>query len=202
MPIEDFSKKYTQTNLISRRIIANFYQEIDRLLNNLPIANALEVACGPGFSTQYLTKLCPDINWQASDNETNLVAQAREKNPEINISQESIYQLNRPNNNFDLVVALEVLEHLAKPEEALQELRRVTKTYCLVSVPREPLWRILNMLRGRYLKNLGNTPGHINHWSGNQLKKFVSPYFTISKQVQPLPWTILLLQKSKTLAPS
>ena len=37
--------------------------------------------------------------------------------------------------------------------------------YLLVCVPREPLWRGLNMARGAYLKDLGNTPGHLNHWS-------------------------------------
>jgi hypothetical protein len=30
-------------------------------------------------------------------------------------------------------------------------------------VPREPIWRIGNMARGRYLGDLGNTPGHIQH---------------------------------------
>ena len=37
--------------------------------------------------------------------------------------------------------------------------------HLLVSVPREPLWRALNVARGAYLRELGNTPGHVNHWS-------------------------------------
>ena len=40
----------------------------------------------------------------------------------------------------------------------------------LVSVPREPLWRGLNMARGAYMRDLGNTPGHVNHWSKRALR--------------------------------
>ena len=51
------------------------------------------------------------------------------------------------------------------PEHTVAEMARVALRHLLVSVPREPLWRGLNMARGAYLKDLGNTPGHLNHWS-------------------------------------
>ena len=51
------------------------------------------------------------------------------------------------------------------PEATLAEMARVARRHLLVSVPREPLWRGLNMARGAYLRDLGNTPGHVNHWS-------------------------------------
>ncbi|PWB38881.1 MAG: hypothetical protein C3F02_01285 [Parcubacteria group bacterium] len=194
--IPDFSRKYTQANFIARRLIANFYADINLLLKNLDIENARELACGPGFSTEYLVKMRPDLLWSASDIEAELVAQTKNRNPQVSVSQESIYRINSPDNNFDLVIALEVLEHLEKPTEALTELKRVTKKYCLISVPREPLWRMLNMSRGRYLSDWGNTPGHINHWSINKFEKLVSPYFKIIAKKQPLPWTILLLEKN------
>lgn len=192
----DFSQKYTQTNFITRRVINNFYNNIKSLLKNLPAQNALEVACGPGFSTRYLTQMRPDINWSASDVEEGLVTEAQNRNPQVKIRQESIYQMSSGENTFDLVIALEVLEHLERPEQAIQELKRVTKKYCLVSVPHEPLWRLLNMLRGHYWSRLGNTPGHINHWSSRNFKKFVSPHFKIIRTKHPWPWTILLLEKT------
>lgn len=192
---ENFSKKYTQTNFITRRIIENFYNSIKTLIRDLPIKNALEAACGPGFSTKYLLKIRPDVAWEASDIAPNLVQEAQEKNPDTRIIDESIYKLTRPDASYNLVVALEVLEHIDKPDQALIELERVSSKFCLVSVPREPIWRILNMMRGAYWKNLGNTPEHINHWSAGQFKKLVSPYFKIIAQATPLPWTILLLEK-------
>ena len=62
---------------------------------------------------------------------------------------------------FEAVVCTEVLEHLEEPEKALRELLRVTRRWVILSVPREPLWRVLNMVRGAYLRHFGNTPGHI-----------------------------------------
>ena len=56
---------------------------------------------------------------------------------------------------------LEVLEYLGNPKVALQELFRVYCKYVLISVPYESLWSILNILRGKYVKCLGNTLGYI-----------------------------------------
>ena len=62
--------------------------------------------------------------------------------------------------------AIEVLEHVARPRaHASPRWRACASRHLLVSVPREPLWRMLNMARGAYLRELGNTPGHVNHWS-------------------------------------
>ncbi len=60
---------------------------------------------------------------------------------------------------------MEVLEHVPDPAAVLAEMFRVASRWVLVSVPREPLWRGLNMARGSYLRDFGNTPGHLNHWS-------------------------------------
>src|SRR3712207_8488836 len=45
------------------------------------------------------------------------------------------------------------------PEHTVAEMARVADGHLLVSVPREPLWRMLNVARGAYVKDLGNTPG-------------------------------------------
>ena len=67
---------------------------------------------------------------------------------------------------FELASAIEVLEHVPDPEHTVAEMARVARGgHLLVSVPREPMWRGLNMARGAYIKDLGNTPGHLNHWS-------------------------------------
>jgi len=63
----------------------------------------------------------------------------------------------------DLVIACEVLEHLDAPDQALSELQRVCRGQALVSVPNEPLWRMLNVARGKYWRSPGNTPGHLQN---------------------------------------
>lgn len=154
---ENFSDKYLKSNFIVKKLIDNFYLSIEKIVGGINFERVLEVGCGPGFSTQYLSKILKNKYFQASDRETELVQEAQKRNPYIKFQQESIYELKREAGSFDLIIALEVLEHLENPELSLSELSRVTSKYCLVSVPNEPLWRILNILRLKYLKSFGNT---------------------------------------------
>src|SRR5688572_3432463 len=94
-----------------------------------------------------------------------MIELAASKFPAIDFRQRSIYDLKTDEDAADLVVCCEVLEHVEEPRLALERLAGISGQYCLLSVPREPLWRALNCLRGSYLRQLGNTPGHIQHWS-------------------------------------
>ncbi len=193
---QNFSEKYLKTNFLSNFLLANFFGSIQKIITGLSgIQKVLEVGCGSGFSTFQLAEFFLNKHFEASDIDENLVKEAQQKNPSVKISQESVYDLQRENNSFDLIFCLEVLEHLEKPEIALSELSRVSAKYVLISVPNEPFWRILNMARFKYLKNFGNTPGHLNHWSKKEFASLVSKYFKIKKIATPLPWTIILVER-------
>ena len=95
---------------------------------------------------------------------------------------------------FDVATAIEVLEHVPDPEHTVAEMARVASGWLLVSVPREPLWRGLNMARGAYIKDLGNTPGHLNHWSKRSFVKLLSQHGDVVHARSPFPWTMLLVR--------
>lgn len=52
-----------------------------------------------------------------------------------------------------------------RPDAAMVQRCRVSCRYLILSVPREPLWKILNLIRGAHLPRLGDTLGHLQHWS-------------------------------------
>jgi ubiquinone/menaquinone biosynthesis C-methylase UbiE len=178
-------------------LIDRFFQSAQRLLRPRfkEIDSVLEVGCGAGYSTKQIQNWFPDCSrFIASDLSSDLIEIARRKNPDLSCIQQSAYELAHPDKSFDLVIMLEVLEHLDRPELALAELQRVSTRYVLLSTPREPLWRTLNFFRGKYLTDLGNTPGHIQHWSTASLSRFVSPYLSVVDIARPIPWSILLLE--------
>jgi 2-polyprenyl-3-methyl-5-hydroxy-6-metoxy-1,4-benzoquinol methylase len=97
-------------------------------------------------------------------------------------------------NEFDVASAIEVLEHVPDPAHTVAEMARCAKRHLLVSVPREPLWRGLNMARGAYLKDLGNTPGHLNHWSKRSFIALLGEHGDVVETRSPFPWTMLLVR--------
>lgn len=192
---EDFKKKYTKSNVLEKIIIKKFYRSLRGITADLKPQNIFEIGSGHGYSTQYIKKYFPDAMIEGSDVDPLLLADAKKLNQGVLFSEQSIYSIQKSNNAFDLTICLEVLEHLEKPEEALAEIHRVSNKYCILSVPNEPLWRILNILRGSYWSTLGNTPGHINHWTPKKFTKLLSHYFDIIESRQPVPWTIVLARK-------
>ncbi len=190
---EDFASKYTEAGPVASWLIDRFFAGVADLAGRIRPDSVLEVGCGEGFSTQRLARILgPSVRLEAGDVEPRLVGRARARNPGVPIACESAYALDRPDGAFDLVVCLEVLEHLERPDEALAELCRVARRAILVSVPREPLWRALNVLRGKYLAAAGNTPGHLQHWSRRGFARFVATRAEILAVRSPLPWTQVL----------
>lgn len=193
---EDFSGKYKNNGIISNYLVNNYFRAVQRLLSHTEqeVHFAHEIGAGEGLSTLRLKKMVKNLT--ASEFVDDLVKKARANNPDLKVFKESVYELTYNNSSCDLIFLLEVLEHLDYPEKALEEIRRVSNKYLILGVPREPLWRVLNFCRGKYLKDLGNTPGHLNHWSKQGLVKLVEQNFGQVISVQnPIPWTIVLAKK-------
>lgn len=100
-----------------------------------------------------------------------------------------------PEAAFEMVMVLEVLEHVGRPERALREAHRVSSRFLLASVPNEPWWHIGNLLRLKYVRHLGNTPEHINHWTLPGFMRFVGRHFRLIKIATPVLWTVVLAEK-------
>jgi 2-polyprenyl-3-methyl-5-hydroxy-6-metoxy-1,4-benzoquinol methylase len=96
----------------------------------------------------------------------------------------SIYDVGTLPTQYDLVVENEVFEHLSHPERAIEEVKKMTRKYILISVPHEPYFRMANIMRLKYLNDAGNIPGHINHRSTKQLAQFLVSHGLKIKSIQ------------------
>jgi 2-polyprenyl-3-methyl-5-hydroxy-6-metoxy-1,4-benzoquinol methylase len=192
---QDFRTKYTKTNALTRRLLDGFFRAVGESIEGREIKSTLEVGCGEGFSTAKLREMLPaDSTLRACDVEQRLVNEARQRNPGITIERESIYELPHADASYDAVFVMEVLEHLDDPARGLAEVCRVSKRWVIATVPREPIWRMLNLARLKYVTTLGNTPGHLNHWSSGSFRRFVGRFADVRECRRPLPWTVVLAE--------
>lgn len=182
--------KYATTNPVERRMMDGFFAALDACLSGLAPQRIVEVGAGEGHVTRRLRDRFPDATVIGLDLPDESLA-AHWAALGVPMFQGDATRLPFPDASVDLVVCLEVLEHVPGPERALAELARVCGGTAVLSVPREPIWRVGNMARGRYLGDLGNTPGHVNHWSARSFERFVATRFEVEHRTRPLPWTML-----------
>jgi 2-polyprenyl-3-methyl-5-hydroxy-6-metoxy-1,4-benzoquinol methylase len=157
--------KYETKNPLVRFVVNKFLNDIKTII--LPIKNeiknALDIGYGEGYITKFLWNL--GINVEGADISPEALRIAREKFPEINFTQKSIYELTKYNTKYDIIFAIEILEHLSNPRLAIDEVIKCSNKFVFLSVPNEPFFRLANILRFKYLNNFGKTPGHINSWN-------------------------------------
>lgn len=187
--------KYGSRNLIVRRLMQKFESSLTDLIAKAAPQTIHEIGCGEGYWVLRWQEL--GFKARGCDFSSKVIEIARknaenQKLPVSLFNARSIYDLTWDADAADLIVCCEVLEHLERPEEGLRALRRVVGRHLIVSVPREPIWRVLNLARGKYIADFGNTPGHIQHWSKRDFAVLVSKYFEIVEVKNPLPWTMLL----------
>lgn len=200
IPVGNHYPKYHTKNPIARWLVNGFLDSFRELSRSTDARDALEVGCGEGHLSAILAgdgrsvrgiDISPAIIEQARSHPDNRTNGAR-------FEVGSVYDLSADSDAAELVVCCEVMEHLEDPDRALSILARLARPYLLVSVPREPIWRMLNMARGRYLGDLGNTPGHVQHWSQRRFLDLLSRHVDVIAVRTPLPWTMALCRARPT----
>lgn len=188
-------QKHNVKNPIARFFLNNFYTVMLRESKRLKPTRILDVGCGEGFTLLKLKNEKIGKSLSGIDNLDTAIKIGKKIHPTLNIKKGDIYKLPYPDNSFDLVLCMEVLEHLDKPKAALKELRRVSSKYVLLSVPNEPYFTAQRFLRGQNVKKLGDHPEHIQHWSTKSFKRLVSEFFELVTVETPMPWTFVVAKK-------
>ena len=191
----DNYRKHTTKNPLQKMFINRFLKALIIELKRLHPKTILDVGCGEGFTLAKIRKANIGKHLEGVDFLDRAIELGKQTHPYLSLKQGNIYKLPYKDNSFDAVICTEVLEHLEQPEKALKELYRVTRKYCIISVPNEPIFRTANFLRGKNISRWGNDIEHIQHWSKKGIVSFVEKYFKIRVVRTPFPWTLLVAEK-------
>ena len=198
VPTGNTYDKYGSTNPVVKRLMSNFESTLEALWEQAAPASILDVGCGEGVLTEQWADKLGSGRIVGIDLDDDKLRAEWDKRQRANLEYraEDATNLSFADGEFDMATAIEVLEHVPDPERTVAEMARVAKNWVLVSVPREPLWRGLNMARGAYWKDLGNTPGHINHWSKRSFVSMLARHGKVEEVRSPFPWTMVLVRVS------
>jgi SAM-dependent methyltransferase len=196
VPTGNTYDKYGSQNPVVRKLMEGFESSLDELWGLAAPRSILDVGCGEGVLTSQWAERLGDGRIVGIDlDDPKLRAEWEKRSrPNLEYRAEEATSLSFADDEFDMATAIEVLEHVPEPERTVAEMARVAERWLLVSVPREPVWRMTNMARGAYLKELGNTPGHLNHWSKRSFISLLSRYGKVEQVRSPFPWTMLLVR--------
>ncbi len=196
VPTGNTFDKYGSSNPVVRRLMAGFEGALDELFERASPSSVLDVGCGEGVLTaRWAEQLGRErvVGFDLDDRKLRAQWATRQRQ-NLEFRTGSAESLPFGDGEFDLAAATEVLEHVPDPDLVLGEMARVCKRHLLVSVPREPLWRALNLARGAYLRDLGDTPGHLNHWSKRGFVGWLGHHGEVTEVRSPFPWTMVLVQ--------
>ncbi|WP_185982854.1 class I SAM-dependent methyltransferase [Aureimonas mangrovi] len=187
------SDKYDSGNPLARWLVGQFDAAVSDFARQADPKTVLEVGCGEGHIVELLLQ-ATSARIHATDISATCVAeaQANVSSDRVTFATQNVMTMTPPEVPPQMVVCCEVLEHLDAPQRGLDALAALNAEYYLLSVPREPLWRVLNFSRGVYMKEWGNSPGHFQHWSKRGFLRFIGRHFTPVAVRSPIPWTVVL----------
>lgn len=187
--------KYENKNPFHRYALNRFLKRIKSAIDESRATRILEVGSADGYVMKYLKDRNHALELCGVDIDREALLRARNMNPDLHFEYGDLERGALPKEKFDAVIALEILEHIENSEQALLNLRKLNAAYFLISVPHEPFFRVLNFLRARHWKRLGNHPEHLHTWGRGEFKRIISRHFLVKKDYSSFPWTIFLATK-------
>lgn len=186
-------RKHESRNPIQRALIARFQRQAAALVRSVAPRTILDLGCGEGYTLRALLDAGVDAELHGVDASPAAIADARIRlGGRAHLDVADARDLAADGRSFDLVLMLEVLEHIPRPEQMLPVLRSLAREHVLLSVPREPFFCALNLLRGKNLARLGNDPEHVNHWGRRGFFRFIAADFEPLASPAVFPWTMVL----------
>jgi SAM-dependent methyltransferase len=189
-------RKHESKNPIQRALIERFHRQAIAMVGRANPQSILELGCGEGYVLEAFVQGGVKAELSGVELSERAVRLARERlGSHATIEHRDARELAANGQTFDMVMMLEVLEHIPEPGQMLDILDDLSREWLLLSVPWEPFFCALNFMRGKNLSRWGNDPEHVNHWGRRGFARFIGERFEIVAMPQVFPWTMALARK-------
>ncbi len=202
--IEREQAKYSKT-FIMEKFQSSLNILMHLALQEVTVQTVTDIGCGYGMNLSQLARNHPELSFTGIDLVEELIKIATQKYYNVPnllfINKNFLYY--ECSSSPDLGICLETLEHIEDGtlQDFVEKLFEVSRKALILSVPREPVWCLANIMRFKYWLHLGNTPSHLQHWTKKNFESFI---LDVAKQKwggspsmishSPLNlWTMLLL---------
>jgi SAM-dependent methyltransferase len=176
--------KYRSSNPVKKALLNRFLNRTRSIVGSNP-GRVLDVGTGEGLYWE------TEHDFEVVGVDVRLEALTAASQNGIRCAQASAFALPFPDRTFDLVLAVEILEHLDEPGSAVKELARVSRDRGLITVPWEP-WFSLMVLAGSgsHPRRMGREPEHIQAFGPRSLEALLADHFPVVEVSTKLPWIV------------
>lgn len=192
------AQKHQTKNPLQRALIDRFHARLVEQVAAVSPSRILEVGCGEGYVLGAILSAGIEARCIGIDQSAPAIDVARRRlgsSADLHLGDARSLPAALADPAPDLVMMIEVLEHLDDPDAMLDTLAEITAGHVLLSVPREPLFRSMNLARFKNVRDLGNDPEHVQHWSARNFVEFVERRFDVVSVEKPIPWTLVLARR-------
>lgn len=189
-PFYDFLPKYLTKNPLKKKVIERFLTKIVTIVRQMNPQTILDIGCGNGVPLFYLNRYVPHNQIVGLDTSRKELEIAKGINKEADFVVADINTLPFREEIFDLVLCLEVLEHLKDTTKALSSLHKVGRKTVVISVPDSSFFNIMSLFSLRNIRNLGEDKIHLHNFNKTRLTKLLKEEFQHFEITKTLPWLI------------
>lgn len=132
----------------------------------------LDIGCGLGHFCRFMKARNSELETYGIDFSPKAIELAEKIDPKIDFRVADAMKIPFPDNFFDVVSALEIIEHLENPDEAIKEWKRVLK-------PKKKLF-ITTPWRGIRQHAIGDalvSCEHLQEWTPDEFHQFLKGHF-------------------------
>jgi methionine biosynthesis protein MetW len=181
MSFADYYEKQWETTSIDERTMQVDLKEIKKHV----YGNLLDAGCGNGLMLKEFSKSEKVKGIYGIDISENAIAKARENAPNAILKVADVGEIPFNDEQFDCIVASELIEHVFDTEKMFNEFRRVLvpSGRLIITTPNQNFWKnFFNLVLGRYEIRHSPYAGHIRFYTKKSLKNVLNDFnFTIIK---------------------